>query len=187
MALVDDYVAQLPIWESTKNYLYLDTATPPNPTTAMGYLVASLAAMLAMPWLTATSQLADQTAVVQEWNRIRALPGGMVASRYYSPNGLHLSDTFISTLTRRLVLACIADLRNDFPSFDTMPSSCQMGVLDMRWNLGNKRLLGEYPHFDNAVRVGVWKAAAAECARNVKDPAFAKRNAWVAGLFEAAA
>lgn len=183
MGFTDSYMKQLDVWEGDVTHAYLDTAKPANVTVGRGYLIGSLVAMLELPWRDAFESVATQSQIVTEWNRLRAMPPGKAAKFYFSPNGLTLRQPDIDALTFRVINACIADLRVDFPGFAAFPDSAKLGLLDMRYNLGNARLKGTYPNLDACVNRRDWKGAAKECGRNTADEAFASRNEWTKAQF----
>lgn len=187
MAISDDYIKQLDSFEGCIPYLYLDTAKPANATTARGFLVSSVGVMQSLPWLGPDGSLAAPDAIVQEWNRVKGLPDSRKASFYCSPSGLHLSQFAMDSLTRQTISECLIDLRRDFAEFDAFPYNAQLALLDMRWNLGNSRIMAQYPKLIKAVNLQQWSNAAAECGRNVSDPAFKARNDWTTNMFLEAA
>ena len=70
-----------------------------------------------------------------------------------------------------------------FPAFDSFPIPAQTAIGDMCYSFSVGGLRTKYPHFCAAVQSQDWKAAAAECGRNVTEAAFNLRNAWTAALF----
>lgn len=187
MGYIEDELAILPRWESRCNWLYLDNATPiPNATTGIGNLVPNLTAMLAMPWQT-TAGIATVPEITAEWNRVKMMRGGLVASAYKIPTCLTLTNAFIDQMVTTKLTEFDADLAHDFPGYATFPDSVKTRLLDMEWNLGDAKLRGSYPHFDAAVDSQNWALAAQECGRNTSQAAFHGRNMWTAqGFLEAA-
>jgi hypothetical protein len=187
VSYLDDELAILPRWEGRCNWLYLDNVNPvPNPTTGIGNLIANIQAMLALPWQTPQGATATVPEVTTEWNRVKQMRGGLVASAYKSPGGLVLTDAAIDKMVMAKLNEFDADLRRDFPGYDSYPDSVKTRLLDMEWNLGDARLKGTYIHFDAAVAQRNWPLAAQECGRNTNQPAFHARNVWTAqGFLEA--
>jgi hypothetical protein len=187
MNWIDIECAQIPVWENTIPYLYLDSDTPPNATTAQGLLVPTLTASVLLPWKNSRGIVATNAAIAADWNRVKAMPGGHDAEFYQSPTGLMLLPDDIATLTRNFVTGLYPQILSLFPSFDTYPESAQVGIADMAYNPGVGRLRATYPQFCAAVKDQDWKTAAAQCGRNTWMKAFAARDAWTALQFTKAA
>lgn len=193
MSYLDDELAILPQWEGRCSWLYLDSDNPPNATTMIGYLVESLAESQKLPWKRPDGSPASSGDIAADWERVTAMRGNMAAPAYKSPNGLTLQDADIDAFTLAKLQVFDADLRADFPGYDSAPDCAKTRLLDMEWGLGDTKLRGSYPHFDAAVDAALagnksaWLTAASECARNASNPAFAKRNNWTKQGFEQAA
>lgn len=188
MSYIDYELAQLNIFEGDILHCYLDTATPPNVTIGKGTLIPNLTAMQTLPWKhPRTLTLATGYEVVQEWNRVRAMRGGLVAAAYDAPDALMLTASDIDDMTEKTLLSIEGDLRRVFPEYDSFPDTAKVGLLDMGWNLGIGKLRSEYIHFCASVKAQEWVMAAAECARNVHDAAFNHRNDWTRQMFVDAA
>jgi hypothetical protein len=187
MSWIDIECAQIPVWENTISWLYLDSDDPPNATTAQGLLVPDLRRSVLLPWRTASGVVATNAAISADWARVTAMPGGHDAEFYQSPTGLMLLPDDIATLTRNFVTGLYPQILSLFPSFDAYPESAQVGIADMAYNPGVPRLRETYPQFCSAVKAQDWKTAAEQCGRNTWMKAFAARNAWTALQFTKAA
>lgn len=187
MSWIDIECAQIPVWENTIPYLYLDSDVPPNATTAQGLLVPNLTASVLLPWRTSKGIVATNAAISSDWKRVKAMPGGHNAEFYESPTGLVLLPDDITVLTRNFVAALYPEILSLFPSFDAYPESAQVGMADMAYNPGIGRLRSTYPQFCAAVKDQDWKTAAEQCGRNTWMLAFAARNSWCALQFKQAA
>jgi hypothetical protein len=186
MNWVDIECAKLPTWESTVPWLYLDNARKPNATTAQGFLVASLAESLKLPWKNSDGTTrATPAEVTADWNRVTAMRGGMMAERYKAPSSLLLAEADIEALTRSFVENLYGPIKALFPGFDAFPLTAQVAVSDMFYNPGAGVLRSTYRLFCAAGRASPpdFKTMAAQCARNAWMPAFVKRNAWTAQQF----
>jgi hypothetical protein len=186
---IDDEIQQLNTWEGDVLHAYLDTDQPPNLTVGKGTLISTVDAMLALPWKhERTLAPATSPEIVQEWNRVKAMPGSMVAAAYASPYGLTLLASDVDALTEKTLLILDGVLRADFAGYDSFPDSVKTRLLDMAWNLGSVGLRTHYPRFDAAVEARNWTLAASECGRDTSDPSFNARNAWTRqGFLDAAA
>lgn len=185
MTWIDEECAKLPTWEDTIPWLYLDNARKPNATTAQGFLVASLAESLKLPWETPTGGVATTAEVTADWERVTGMQGGLAATAYKTAASLLLDEAEIEVLTRSFVESLYGPIKALFPGFDSFPSTAQVATADMFYNPGAGRLRSGYPEFCAAGRASPpdFKAMAAQCARNSWMPAFAKRNAWTAQQF----
>lgn len=181
-AWVQSVCAKIPTWEGNVSWLYLDNAKLPNATTGQGYLVASKQESLLLPWLNTDGSAATPDEIVWDWVRVTSMPGGKVAAFYKSPNGLSLSQDAINSLTSTTVESFSGPLHALLPAFDSFPLSAQTAIGDMCYSFSVNGLKAKYPLFCAAVQSRDWKAAAAECGRNVSEASFALRNAWTAGL-----
>ena len=181
MSYVDDYLAQvMPVWERIVNWLYLDTKG--NVTTAGGVMLPNVAACLKLPWCDATWHPVDQDAIIREWQRVKALPVGMVADHYKSVDGLFLQNGAVQAICRERVVETAALLRVHF-AIDSYPKPAQLALTDMGYNLGVPRLVMEYPHLCAAAVAEDWPLASRECLRNKDDHGFANRNQWTVNQF----
>jgi len=187
MSWVDLECAQIPVWENTIPWLYLDNAADPNATTAQGYLVPNLQASLALPWKNQDSTAASVEAITSDWNRVKAMSGGYTAEHYKAPTSLLLEEAEIESITRNFVEALYKPILSLFPAFDSFPESAQVRVSDMFYNPGIGKLKSGYPKFCKAVLAQDWNTAAEQSARNSWMLAFKLRNEWTAAGFVQAA
>lgn len=187
MSWIDIECAQIPVWENTIPWLYLDNAADPNATTAQGYLVANLQASLALPWKNQDGTAASVEAITADWNRVKAMAGGYTAEHYKAPTSLLLDEAEIQSITRNFVEALHKPILSLFPAFDSFPEPAQVGISDLAYNPGIGKLRSGYPQFCIAVKAQDWTTAAAQSARNSWMPAFKLRNEWTAAQFTQAA
>lgn len=181
MSYIETYCSgPLPRFERLVNWLYLDPKG--NATTAGGVMLPNVTACLKLPWNDATWNAVDQDAIVREWERVKAMPAGMVADHYKSVDGLFLQQGAVQAITRAKVLETDSLLRVHFP-VDLYPASAQLGLLDMAYNLGVAKLVQEYVHFCAAVGNVDWLTASRECLRDKDVQAFAERNQWTVNQF----
>jgi hypothetical protein len=95
---------------------------------------------------------------------IEALPSDMLGLRYRGD----------------LSRAIEADLRTEFPHYETLPDGVKMALLDMIYNLGPAGLFKDFPHLIASIDAGAWAQAAEQCMR--RGPS-AARNAWTREQF----
>lgn len=193
---VEAECANAPQWEDTIPWLYLDSKG--NPTTAEGYLVASVQASLLLPWKNPDGSAATASAISDDWRRVTALAANKAAAYYRSPAGLSLALDDIKALTLASVQALDAPLHALYPNFDAFPLSAQTGIADRAYELGIGRPavgdveatgLHAYTHFNAACNAAPpqWLTAAQQCYVDKTNPAFNKRNAWAVEQFIQAA
>lgn len=160
-------------------------------TTAIGYLIDSVAAAQKLPWHVGSfdGPLATPEQVAAEWTRIKALDLRKVpAKQMRSQTTLRLDTATIERITLERLDAMARDVANRLPEFLTFPADAQLGVLSMCWALGVDRLFRLFPKFLAALRAGDFKGAAAECKIDDSDNAgVTNRNIENARLFVAAA
>jgi hypothetical protein len=181
-------VAELERWESRTNYLYQDSADPPNVTIGVGCLVRSPVAAVELPFVAApTGRPATDAEKSAEFARVSAMPGGRHAHYYQArPPSLvlYLEDGEVTALAvSRLREVFLPGLRDTFQRFDAFPEPAQAALIDMAWNLGIAGLC-KFQLFLGACNALDWPSAAQQC--HVSSSRYT-RNAWrAAKLLEAA-
>lgn len=185
MTYIDDSVKQTEIFEGRVAWMYLDTKG--LVTCAVGLQLATAPAATQLDWYIAQSEFvpATRTQILADWYRVKSLEAGHIPAYYKGQ--LEMDDETIDSLLRTTIRRCDSDLRLDFPLYDTFSDSRKIALIDMRYNLGNSRLVGTYPNFDAAVRSGDWNQAIAECGRDESVKAFAARNEWTQNMLAIAA
>ena len=167
-------------------WLYLDVRG--LPTTAIGYLVPDLTAMLALPWRTPSNLPASRGAIEGEWYRVRAERPALKADEYRSRDALHIDDDAIDALTLRRLDAMAEVLARHFPALADYPEPAQRALMSMAWAMGPNFPAKGWPRFSAAVRAQDWPTAAAECLmRTAGNPGLVPRNKANVQLFERAA
>lgn len=183
MSYIDDSMKQTEIFEDRIGWMYLDTVG--LVTCGVGQQLPTAPIAAALPWLVWNSVAAGRTAILSDWYRVKALPAGKGAS-YYKGN-LDLPNDAIDSLLRSKIFAVDKQLAIDFPAYATFSDSRKLALIDMSYNLGESRLMREYPIFDAAVRAGDWDKAIANCLRDAKVKAFDARNEWTQRMLAVAA
>jgi hypothetical protein len=178
-----DLLSELERWESRKNYLYLDTATPPNVTTGIGCLLRDSAAAMALPWVVAPAgRPATRAEIAADFARVREMRGGMPAHLYQARGGalvVYLPDEAVTALALKRLRLALAWLRRLCPGFDDFPRPAQDVLVDMIWNLG-AGALRKFTRMLGACNRGDWLTAAKESRVSTSRES---RNAWRAQRF----
>jgi hypothetical protein len=187
---IDDAVKNTELFEGRVNHMYLDNKG--NVTVAVGLMLATLAAAQDLPFLKrgmGQDFPATPEEIAEDFNRIRAASVGHAAA-YYHQNGvsLYLKDEDMDKQLRFFLAREDGTLRKHFAKYDQWPDAAKLAFLDMGYNLGPIRLFGEYPRMNTAAASDPpqWLTCAAECGRELGDPAFERRNTWTRAQFRGA-
>lgn len=184
---VDDALQQIEAFEARIPWMYLDPEG--NVTVGVGLMLPDVAAAQALTFYTkgtTANYAASVNAIAADYSRVKASSMGFSADYYYWPNSCILDDADITALLRKVVVANDAELASHFPNYADFPDPAKLALLDMAYNLGPERLFSEYIRMGAAVGEQEWLQCAADCGRDSKLPAFAKRNAWTRAQFRAA-
>ncbi len=172
-------------FEGRVPFMYLDIKG--FVTCAVGNLIDPMALALPLPWLLPDDTAASQDQIAAEWERVKAMPAGLVASRYSSPSGLHLDDAGIDALVFAHLDADAQVLARTFPDFPTFPAAAQQAILSMSWAMGSG-FPARWPLFSASVRAQDWRACAENCSISaVGNPGVVPRNDANKALFLQAA
>jgi GH24 family phage-related lysozyme (muramidase) len=175
---VEPYTRQ---FEGEVPYFYLDTVG--RVTGGVGSMFPNAQAAIHIPWLTSANQPATVAQIVNDFNRVAAMPKGMVAKHYFSPNGLHITQATMDSLLINFMIVEDANLTHYYKDAYTLaPDPAREAVLDMGYNLGVGGLL-KWNHLHNAINAGDYNACAADCLRQ----GVPARNAWTVKQFQLAA
>lgn len=179
--------------EGEVTWMYQDTLG--KVTIALGYLIDSEAAALAVPSDGAPftrgqdGPLAGSAEIAEEWRRVKAdrLHTGR-AQRYADLTNLRISSEGCVALTQHRLVAFESTLVStpEFSAMASWPADAQLGLLSMAWAMGPAfAQSGDWPNFRAACSGLDWLSAAANC-KMVNDW-LVKRNAVDRGLFRNAA
>src|SRR5260370_27396281 len=105
---------------------------------------------------------------------------GRASAFYKTPTSLVLTQHTIDAKLGSVLAGFEADLRAQFPHYDTLPDGVKMALLDMIYNLGPAGLFKGFPHLVAAIQTGAWTQAAEHCIR--RGPS-AARNDWTREQF----
>ena len=179
MSYLDTSATQLKVWEANVLWPYIDSRS--NVTYGVGFLLATLEAFQAIPWLTSDNIPAVPTDVATAWATVRAMTPNRLPHFYAYPGHLVASQATIDAQLQTELTALDAELAQGFTGYTAYPDAAKVALLDMGWNLGYGELYHGYPHMRAAVEAGQWAVAAQQCSREGIPPA---RNAWAAAQFQ---
>lgn len=187
----DTALAALTFWEKPTPWIYRDSKG--FATTATGDMIPTVMAACGYPFIAANGSPATAAQITAEYQRVMAMPVGMVASAYRIPTALMLSQTWIRQRLSDRVNAFEVQLRKIYPAYDSQPDAAKVGEIDMVFNLGFGQVgppatgLHEYKIFNASILRKDYLSASDQCARNASTPAFNDRNRWTQRMFVYAA
>jgi GH24 family phage-related lysozyme (muramidase) len=168
-------------FEGSVPWMYRDTVG--KVTVGVGLMLPDINAAQALPFLAGASP-ATPDQIAAEFTRVDSLPLGRLSSFYKSPSSVELAEQTIDAKLLSVLQGFEADLRTEFPHYDTIPDPAKLALLDMIYNLGPGGLFEGFPHLVAAVQAGAWAEAAEFCMR--RGPS-AARNNWTRNQFLSAA
>lgn len=183
MSYIDDSVTllQSSAFEGTIPWMYLDSRG--NPTVAVGQLLTTLAAALALPFMSPDGGAADGDEIEADYNRVKAMSAGLSANRYRVESSPIMRAADISALLRTRVVEFDSQLRGFYPNFDSFPDGVKLALLDMIFNLGLGGL-EKYTNMNASIKRLDFSSAANQCYRHGPDQ---ERNNWTKNQFLEAA
>lgn len=174
---LEQSLAKLKEFEGCVPWMYRDTVG--KVTVGVGLMLPDAKAAQALPFLV-NSRAATPEEITAEYARVDAMALGRPSSFYKTPTSLQLTQQTIDTKLSAVLQGFEADLRTQFPRYDTFPDAIKMALLDMIYNLGPTGLFHGFPHLVAAVETGAWAQAAEHCMRRGPSPA---RNNWTRQQF----
>jgi GH24 family phage-related lysozyme (muramidase) len=157
--------------------MYRDTVG--KVTVGVGLMLPDIKAAQALPFLAGPNPATPEQ-IAAEFVRVDASPLGHASAFYKTPNSLQLTQQTIDSKLLSILQGFEADLRTEFPHYDTIPDPVKLALLDMIYNLGPAGLFQGFPHLVAAVQTGAWAQAAEHCMR--RGPS-AARNNWTRNQF----
>ena len=157
--------------------MYRDTVG--KVTVGVGLMLPDDKAAQALPFVLG-ARPATPEEIAAEYARVDAMTLGRASAFYKTPTSLELTQETIDAKLSSVLQGFEADLRTEFPHYDTLPDGVKMALLDMIYNLGPAGLFKGFPHLVAAVRTGAWAQAAEHCIR--RGPT-AARNDWTRQQF----
>jgi GH24 family phage-related lysozyme (muramidase) len=157
--------------------MYRDTVG--KVTVGVGLMLPDAKTAEALPFVFGTRSATPEE-IAAEYARVDAMPMGRASAFYKTPTSLILTQQTIDAKLTSVLTGFEADLRAQFPHYDTLPDGVKMALLDMIYNLGPAGLFKGFPHLVAAIQTGAWAQAAEHCARRGPGPA---RNDWTREQF----
>lgn len=150
--------------EGEIEHMYLDTNGRVH--VGVGRLLPSADAAAKLAFLrNADAAPATEQEIKAEFGVVAGKEANKLASYYKQFTTLHLAKTTIDALLNGDLHTAVSGLQNDFADYDAYPGGVQEALIDMAFNLGNAKLMKEFPKFVGHIRNRDWKAAAKESHR----------------------
>ncbi|HEX3373034.1 MAG TPA: hypothetical protein VHS13_02430 [Edaphobacter sp.] len=174
---LEQSLAKLKEFEGCVPWMYRDTVG--KVTVGVGLMLPDAKAAQTLPFVVGTRPATPEE-IAAEYARVDAMPIGRASAFYKTPTSLVLSQQTIDAKLTSVLAGLEADLRTQFPHYDTLPDAIKMALLDMIYNLGPAGLFKGFPHLVAAIQTGAWTQAAEHCTRRGPGPA---RNDWTREQF----
>jgi GH24 family phage-related lysozyme (muramidase) len=174
---LEQSLEKLKEFEGCVPWMYRDTVG--KVTVGVGLMLPNAEAAQTLPFL-ANNRAATPQEIAAEYARVDAMTMGKAATFYKIPTSLELIQQTIDAKLLAVLEGFEADLRAEFPTYDTFPDAIKLALLDMIYNLGPAGLFKGFPHLVDAVQSGNWVQAAEHCTRRGPAPA---RNNWTKQQF----
>jgi GH24 family phage-related lysozyme (muramidase) len=174
---LEQSLAKLKEFEGCVPWMYRDTVG--KVTVGVGLMLPDAKAAQALPFVVG-ARAATTEEIAAEYARVDAMALGRASAFYKAPTSLMLTQQTIDAKLSSVLAGFEADLRAQFPHYDSLPDGVKMALLDMIYNLGPAGLFKGFPHLVAAVESGAWAQAAEHCMRRGPGPA---RNDWTREQF----
>jgi GH24 family phage-related lysozyme (muramidase) len=174
---LEQSLTKLKEFEGCVPWMYRDTVG--KVTVGVGLMLPDTKAAQALPFFLG-ARAATPEEIAAEYARVDAMTLGRASSFYKIPTSLELTQQTIDAKLSSVLQGFEADLKREFPHYDTLPDGIKMALLDMIYNLGPAGLFKGFPHLVAAVQTGSWAQAAEHCMR--RGPG-AARNNWTREQF----
>src|ERR1700719_2539623 len=174
---LDQSLSSLKEFEGCVPWMYRDTVG--KVTVGVGLMLPDAGAAEALPFVLGARAAAPEE-IAAEYTRVDAMAMGRASAFYKTPTSLVLTQQTIDAKLISVLEGFEADLKAQFPHYDTLPDGVKMALLDMIYNLGPAGLFKGFPHLVTAVQTGAWAQAAEHCTRRGPAPA---RNSWTQQQF----
>jgi hypothetical protein len=126
-------------WEGVTLWMYLDTKG--KVTTGIGFLIDSITAAQALPWVVqATGHSASPSEIAQEWRRVKAMQSkkhlnGLNAV-WRNSSRLRISQATVDRQLDKMTPQYWDGVKQTLPELDTFPADAGLAVLDEAWQNG---------------------------------------------------
>ena len=177
MTYLEQSLEKLKEFEGSVPWMYRDTVG--KVTVGVGLMLPDAQAAQALPFLLSESP-ATAEQIAAEYARVDAMTMGKASAFYKISTSLELAQQTIDAKLLSVLQGFEADLRAEFPAYDSFPDAIKLALLDMIYNLGPAGLFKGFPHLVAAVQTGNWAQAAEHCSRRGPAPA---RNNWTKQQF----
>jgi GH24 family phage-related lysozyme (muramidase) len=174
---LEQSLAKLKEFEGCVPWMYRDTVG--KVTVGVGLMLPDAKAAEALPFVVGTRPATPEE-IAAEYARVDAMAMGRASAFYKTAASLVLTQQTIDAKLSSVLAGFEADLRAQFPRYDSLPDGVKMALLDMIYNLGPAGLFKGFPHLVAAVETGAWAQAAEHCTRRGPGPA---RNDWTRQQF----
>ncbi len=177
MTYLEQSLEKLKEFEGSVPWMYRDTVG--KVTVGVGLMLPDAIAAQALPFLL-NGRSATPDEIAAEYSRVDAMTMGKAAAFYKISTSLEVTQQTIDAKLLSGLQGFEADLRAEFPAYDSFPDAIKLALLDMIYNLGPAGLFHGFPHLVAAVKAGNWEQAAEHCSRRGPAPA---RNNWTKQQF----
>lgn len=174
---LEQSLTKLKEFEGCVPWMYRDTVG--KVTVGVGLMLPDVKTAQALPFFLG-ARAATPEEIAAEYARVDAMTLGRASGFYKTPTSLELTQQTIDAKLSSVLQGFEADLRTEFPHYDSLPDGIKMALLDMIYNLGPAGLFKGFPHLIAAVQTGSWVQAAEHCMR--RGPG-AARNNWTRQQF----
>jgi GH24 family phage-related lysozyme (muramidase) len=174
---LEQSLTKLKEFEGCVPWMYRDTVG--KVTVGVGLMLPDAKAAQSLPFMLGT-RAATPEEIAAEFARVDTMAMGHASAFYKTPASLELTQQTIDAKLTSVLQGFEADLRAEFPHYDSLPDGIKMALLDMIYNLGPAGLFKGFPHLVAAVQTGEWAQAAQHCTRRGPGEA---RNDWTQKQF----
>jgi GH24 family phage-related lysozyme (muramidase) len=174
---LEQSLTKLKEFEGCVAWMYRDTVG--KVTVGVGLMLPDTKAAQTLPFFLG-ARAATPEEIAAEYARVDGMTLGRASSFYKTPTSLELTQQTIDSKLSSILQGFEADLRTEFPHYETLPDGVKMALLDMIYNLGPAGLFKGFPHLVAAVQTGSWAQAAEHCMR--RGPSTARNN-WTRQQF----
>jgi len=180
-------------FENKINHFYLDSVG--KVTVGVGHMIPNKQSVSSITMYRIVNKLPGAMATLlekqKEFDNISKQKRNYKAEWYAKHTTLMMKDTDITAQLNKHIDSFYKELSitytkaKGYPDdFDKLDKDVQAALFDMIFNLGATKLTKVFSKFDNAIKAGNWKLAAAESNRPQIDP---RRNDYVKKKFISAA